>query len=63
MEFVHNKILKLFNINNGTIIASSTETDMQRNVGKKYGAQIPTENQLGRIDWPVCWGVVVYVPL
>ena len=36
---------------------------MQGNAGRKHGAQIPMENQLGRIDWPVYWGVVVHVPI
>ena len=63
MLFTSDNILKLFNIYNGTIVAILNKKDMQGNVGRKHGAQIPMENQLGRIDWPVYWGVVVHVPI
>ena len=63
MLFISDNILKLFNIYNGTIVAILNKKDMQGNVGRKHGAQIPMENQLGRIDWPVYWGVVVHVPI
>ena len=63
MLFISDNILKLFNIYNGTIVAILNKKDMQGNVGRKHGAQIPMENQLGRIDRPVCWGMVVHVPL
>ena len=62
MLFISDNILKLFNIYNGTIVAILNKKDMQGNVGRKHGAQIPMENQLGRIDRPVCWGMVVHVP-